>query len=301
VRHPEKPGKLGGGVMSTVQPVRAGSHGVPPVRLDGVPETALITLFNRASEAQRPGGLIDDPLAVSLLAAIDYPFAVRFGRPDQSHVLRAVAFDQWIRSFLRDHPQGTVVALGEGLETQLWRVDNGGVRWISVDLPEMIELRGRLLPEHPRNQLVPCSALDPAWAGLAGPGTQALIVAQGLLMYFTDPEVDGFFDMVAERCPGAAVLFDTIPAWAATSVGHRQNRSYRLPPQPWGVGRRQVLEISRRHRDVAGVRILPVPRGRGPGWGILYPAATRIPGLRGLLPQTAVVTTCPPETTPAGR
>lgn len=271
-----------------------------PVRLDGVPETALITLYNRASEAQRPGGLIDDPLAVSLLAAVDYPFAERFGRPDLSHVLRAVAFDRWIRGFLAGHPRGTVIALGDGLETQLWRVDNGAVRWISVDLPEMIELRRQLLPAHPRNQLVPCSALDPGWTGLAGPGTQALIVAQGLLMYFTHPQVDGFFDMVAEHCRGAAVLFDTIPAWAATSVGHRQNRNYRMPPQPWGAGRRQVLKISR-HRGVAGVQILPAPRGRGLGWGILYPAATRIPGLRGLLPQSAVVTTCPQETAPAGR
>ena len=33
------------------------------------------------------------------------------------------------------HPAGTVVALGEGLETQFWRPDNGRVRWLSVDLP----------------------------------------------------------------------------------------------------------------------------------------------------------------------
>jgi O-methyltransferase involved in polyketide biosynthesis len=121
-----------------------------------------------------------------------------------------VLFDQQVRGFLRDHPQGTVVALGEGLETQLWRVDNGSVRWVSVDLPEMIDLRRRLLPAHPRNQLVACSALDPAWTDMAGPGTPVLIVAQGLLMYFTEADVDGFFEMVASRCPGSAVLFDTI-------------------------------------------------------------------------------------------
>ena len=206
-----------------------------PVTLAGVPETALITLYSRGTEARRPGGLIDDRLAAGLLASIDYPFAERFGRPDLSHVLRALLFDHQVRGFLQEHPRGTVVALGEGLETQLWRVDNGGARWISVDLPEIIDLRRRLLPAHPRNQLVPCSALDPAWTALAGPGTPTLIVAQGLLMYFTEPEVDGFFDMVAGRCPGSTMVFDTIPAWAATSAGHRQSRSYRMPPQPWGA------------------------------------------------------------------
>ncbi|MFZ0187091.1 MAG: class I SAM-dependent methyltransferase [Streptosporangiaceae bacterium] len=262
-----------------------------PVTLAGVPETALITLYSRGTEARRPGGLIDDRLAAGLLASIDYPFAERFGRPDLSHVLRALLFDHQVRGFLQEHPRGTVVALGEGLETQLWRVDNGGARWISVDLPEIIDLRRRLLPAHPRNQLVPCSALDPAWTALAGPGTPTLIVAQGLLMYFTEPEVDGFFDMVAGRCPGSTMVFDTIPAWAATSAGHRQSRSYRMPPQPWGAGRRRVLRISRWHRGISDVRIVPPPRGRGLGWGILYPAATRLPGLRGLLPQTVMAIT----------
>ena len=51
------------------------------------PETALITLYNRGSESQRPDRLIEDDLAAELLASIDYPFAERFGRPDLSHVV----------------------------------------------------------------------------------------------------------------------------------------------------------------------------------------------------------------------
>jgi O-methyltransferase involved in polyketide biosynthesis len=56
-----------------------------------------------------------------------------------------------------------VVALGEGLETQFWRVDNGCVRWLTVDLPEVIELRQRLLPEDARRQEVGCSVLERSW------------------------------------------------------------------------------------------------------------------------------------------
>lgn len=35
------------------------------------------------------------------------------------------AFDDAVRDFLAAHPDGTVVTLAEGLETQYWRVDNG--------------------------------------------------------------------------------------------------------------------------------------------------------------------------------
>ena len=59
-------------------------------------------------------------------------------------------FDAAVRRFLGSHPAGTVVALGEGLETQFWRLDNGQVRWLTVDLPETMDLRHRLLPDGPR-------------------------------------------------------------------------------------------------------------------------------------------------------
>ena len=94
------------------------------VELGAVPETALWTLYNRAAEAARPDAVIDDPLAVELVGRIDFPFAERFGPPrlGQWQALRARCFDRALARFLDAHPGATVVALGEGLETQFWRV-----------------------------------------------------------------------------------------------------------------------------------------------------------------------------------
>ena len=119
-----------------------------PVDLHDVPETALWTLYHRAVEAQRPDAVLTDPAAVELVDAIDYPFAERFGAGalGQWQALRARCFDDAVRAFQAAAPGGTVVALGEGLETQFWRVDDGRVRWLTVDLPEIVETRRRLLP-----------------------------------------------------------------------------------------------------------------------------------------------------------
>ena len=70
------------------------------------------------------------------------------------------AFDNAIRRVLRRKPDATVVALGEGLETQFWRVDNGRVRWVTVDLPESIALREQVLPT--ASETIAASALDTA-------------------------------------------------------------------------------------------------------------------------------------------
>lgn len=118
------------------------------VELEGVPETLLWNLYQRSVEAARPGKrVLDDPRSVELVERIDYPFE-RFGGDGMSqwHALRVACLDGEVRRFLAAHPGGTVVALGEGLETQFWRVDDGRVHWLTVDLPETVEVRGSCCP-----------------------------------------------------------------------------------------------------------------------------------------------------------
>jgi hypothetical protein len=78
--------------------------------LEGVSATTLWTLHNRGSEAKRSDGVIRDPWAVTLLDTIDYDY-LKFGKPDQSHGLRAVAFDSEARDYLAGHPGAAALAL----------------------------------------------------------------------------------------------------------------------------------------------------------------------------------------------
>ena len=95
--------------------------------LTGVSETALLTLRVRANEARRPGAIIDDPMAIILLNAIDHDYG-KFGPARrQDMALRALAFDNYARRYLVDHPAATVVALAEGLQTSFYRLDAAGV------------------------------------------------------------------------------------------------------------------------------------------------------------------------------
>src|SRR5665213_1052807 len=86
--------------------------------LAGVSETMLWSLHNRASEARRSDGILVDPESVRIQSAINYDFARHFGDPLGSLAARAVEIDRTLRSWLEGHPEGIVVSLGEGLETQ---------------------------------------------------------------------------------------------------------------------------------------------------------------------------------------
>lgn len=238
------------------------------VELEGVPATLLWNLYHRAAEAGSPGSLLNDPRAVELVEAIDFPFE-QFGEPKmaQLHALRVLTFDRAMRRFLQAHPDGTVVALGEGLETQFWRIDNGRVRWLTVDLPETVAVRRALLPDDPpRRRTLPGSALDLGWMDEVDASDGVLITTQGLLMYFQPDEVKSLIAACAERFPGGTLLFDAIPHHMAERSRRGELDSgaeYQAPAWQWSLDPGEHKTIKEYHPNIAAVRDLRYPRGRG--------------------------------------
>jgi len=261
-----------------------------PVVLDAVPETLLWNLYHRAAEARRPDTILPDSRAVELVDAIDFPFEDRFGPAPpalaQWQALRAACFDREVRRFLTRHPGGTVVALGEGLETQFWRVDQGTVRWVSVDLPEAVALRRELLPDDPRVRLIACSALDERWLDGLDTAAPVLVTAQGLLMYLTRDEVHRLLATCATRIPAGGIVFDAVSPRMRDRSGREPaagTDGYRPPRWTWAIDRHERRAI-RAIPNISDLQTLRLPRGRGAAFRYLVPLMQAVPPLRnGLL------------------
>lgn len=233
--------------------------------LKGVPVTALWTLWSRAVESARPDSEFADPLAEKLCHTIDFDYRT-FGKPSQTQVLRARTIDAEITRFQRDSPSGTVVALGEGLQTTYWRLGAPDLNWLSVDLPEMIALRERLLPSPSCVRRVAGSALDRGWFDLVD--TEAvLITAEGLFMYLQPDEVFGLIGAMAQRFPGGSVIFDVLPPSfterTAKGATIARNSDYVVPHMPFGLTVLQTRALPQRIPGVSGYRELPLVPGRG--------------------------------------
>ena len=122
------------------------------VGLTGVPETMLLTLHNRVSVAANPNGFFKDPKAVEIYESIDYDYEHSFGKADSRHAIRSMVFDQAILDFWKEHPDGTVVNLAEGLETQRFRLQDEhqnqykDAMWLTVDSPWVLKRGKNSLP-----------------------------------------------------------------------------------------------------------------------------------------------------------
>ncbi|GAT17577.1 O-methyltransferase domain-containing protein [Mycolicibacterium thermoresistibile] len=244
--------------------------------LSGVSETALMTLYGRAEQARHPQPIIDDPMAVRLVDRIDFDFT-KFGRRGQEMALRSLAFDRAALRYLSDHPRATVVALAEGLQTTFWRVTDAipdaRFRWLTIDLPPIIELRERLLPAEPRIVTLAQSALDFSWMDRVDTDHGVLITAEGLLMYLQPDEAMTLIERCAARFPGGQMLFDLPPVLLKKLApkGLRASRRYRVPPMPFSLSPAQLARLADTVPGVRAVHDLPMPEGRGFFFRAVFP------------------------------
>lgn len=249
--------------------------------LDGVSATTLWTLHNRASEAKRSDGVIRDPWAVTLFDAIDYDYR-KFGKPNQSHGLRATAFDMAARDYLTTHPKASVVALAEGLQTSYWRLQRLGVAdqltWYSVDLPPVMALREQLLPHDDRIVALAQSALDRSWMDRVDTDDGVFITAEGLLMYLDPDDALSLVGDCAKRFPGGAMMFDN-PQWLSRRTVTRRLKlsdRYVTPPMPFSLNADQGVALAGQIPGVCAAHDVPYPSGRGLFNLLFWPPLDRV-------------------------
>jgi len=221
--------------------------------LSGVAETMLITLYLRAMESQRPDALVKDEKAVALVMQMSYDFAQVMQVPMSevnkvTIILRNREFDRYARDFMLQQPEAVVVHIGCGLDTRFERVDNGLVEWYDLDLPDVIELRRKLIgDEGGRYHLLACSVLDETWLNSVSVHRQRpfLFLAEGVSMYLEEAQVKALVLMLRDHFPGAELVFDAFSPfhiWRSNLQISIAGLSARFPRLRWGLWRGQEIE-----------------------------------------------------------
>lgn len=194
--------------------------------LTGSQATALIALYARHLEAQKPADqrLLNDTYATDTIAKLDYPFTdLHVGGGTVAYVgIRGPHLDEWTLDFISRHPTCTVVNMACGLDSRALRFlqdrhrteDGSGhakvknvkkVRWIDVDLPDMVELRRKVIPE-PKGQdseidyaLLAGSATDPEFIRSLPNDRSTILVLEGLTAYLQPEEGPAMIKTLCEH------------------------------------------------------------------------------------------------------
>lgn len=181
--------------------------------LEGVSETLLMTLYARARESQRPDAMIKDDKAVEMINRIACDFSrLRMHRHDEiAVIMRMRKFDRHVREFLVRNPNAAIIHIGCGLDTRFERVDNGCVEWFDLDMPDVIELRRKLInSESNRYHIFATSVFDDGWLEEVSryKPRPFMFLAEGVFPYFEEAQVKSLFLKLRDHFPCSELVCD---------------------------------------------------------------------------------------------
>jgi O-methyltransferase involved in polyketide biosynthesis len=182
-------------------------------------ETMLMTLSGRAIQSQWKNPILRDPWAEEAMRHIDYDISKQYQGVGSWGMwkdigctiiaTRAATFDQLAKSFLADHPDATVLHIGCGMDSRVFRVDPPAtVQWFDVDYPDVIDLRRQLFPERTSCHLVGARLEDLHWLDEVPREKPGLLIAEGVLHYLGETEVKALLSAVVAHFPGGQMIFD---------------------------------------------------------------------------------------------
>lgn len=188
------------------------------IEKDSVQETLIIPLYGRRLCSWRFPGLYQDTTAAMLMEKVDYDFSPlerqanglmqTFGALEVAMRQNDLAWE--VRDYLNAHPRAAVINLGCGLDNTGRACDNGRCSIWNIDLPDVIELRDRLLPAGEREKNLAFDLKDPRWmdAVRTDPEDGAVLFAAGVFYYFTTEDVKSLATGIAKRFPRGRLVFD---------------------------------------------------------------------------------------------
>ncbi|MCD7739279.1 MAG: class I SAM-dependent methyltransferase [Lachnospiraceae bacterium] len=190
------------------------------ITLTGVPATMLQTVYARAQETQKQNHKIVDEKAVDLVSRLDYDFSLAQKDKAMSSgvIARTLVLDRMVKQYLQKYPDAVVINIACGLDTRCYRVQ-GCSHWYNLDLPEVMALREKLLPEDGVISQISASAMDARWTnGIAADGKSVLVIMEGLTMYLNESDVKQIFTIIAAHFQDVAVFVETMLPFIVKTV-----------------------------------------------------------------------------------
>jgi O-methyltransferase involved in polyketide biosynthesis len=182
-------------------------------------ETMLMTLSGRAIQSQWKNPILRDPWAEEAMRHIDYDISKQLtGVASWSMwkdigptiiATRAATFDLLTNRYLADHPEATVLHVGCGMDSRVFRVDPpASIQWFDVDYPDVIDLRRQLFPKRNDYHLIGAPLSDLRWLDEVPRDRPGLLVAEGVLHYMSETEVKALLNAVVAHFPSGQMIFD---------------------------------------------------------------------------------------------
>jgi len=196
--------------------------------LSEVSRTAILPLLCRAIQTEMSEPTFNDPMAVlclerlmSLSSEEEKKRILKWrkmytginSRDLKARIMTVRIFDSIASRFISGNPGCTVVNLACGFDTRFWRIEADKCKYIELDLPEMIEVKSKILKDHLNYELISCSVFDTSWIDKVTSSENScfLLLAEALFYYLPKHDVTRILQVISQRFDRSQLALEMAP------------------------------------------------------------------------------------------
>ena len=178
--------------------------------LNGVEDTLYIPLVARIYVSENFPEFFYDEKALSLKAYIPANLIEKNASEyfHMASVCRQDVIDKKIIKFLEENENCNVVFLGAGLETAYNRINNKTANFYQVDLPDVIEIRKKVLGNAENEKLISGDMFNLEWIKEIDTELPTMIAVSGVYQYFYKEKIVEMIKKMKSFFPKGELVFD---------------------------------------------------------------------------------------------
>ena len=216
--------------------------------MDNVNKTLYIPLYGKAYVSKK-GIILEDKKAEEIWAQEGFPLKGKSKSKWLAYYMgmRSAVFDDWVRKQLKENPDAIVLHIGCGMDSRVERVNTQNAQWYDVDFPDVIEERKKYYTENERYHMVASDAREQAWITALPKDKDAIIVMEGISMYFELDALKGLLENLSQHFASIHLLMDCYTEFAAKAS------KYKNPINDVGVTQVYGLDVPEHLNIPAGI------------------------------------------------
>lgn len=190
--------------------------------MNNVNKTLYIPLYGKAYVSQKRI-ILDDPKAEEIWAAEGFPLKGKSKSKWLAYYMgmRSTVFDEWLRAQMAKEKDAIIIHIGCGMDSRVLRVGTEGYNWYDVDFPDVIEERRLYYRESDEYHMIKADARQTDWLKSLPQGTNAIVVMEGVSMYFQPEELQRLLKALENHYNQIHILMDCYTEFAAKASKYK--------------------------------------------------------------------------------
>ncbi len=190
--------------------------------MNGVNKTLYIPLYGKAYVSKK-GIILNDKTAEQIWEKEGFELKGKSKSKWLAYYMgmRSAVFDKWLKEQMDADKGALILHIGCGMDSRIHRVGTNGHTWYDVDFPDVIQERKLYYQEDEFYHMIESDARENAWIQTIPEGKNAIIVMEGVTMYFKPEELKKLLTDLTNRFNRVNILMDCYTDFAAKASKYK--------------------------------------------------------------------------------